>query len=405
MAKKRSLVIEILGNNKMGRAVRDAMGSLKRLGSFARGVGRGIGTAFKIGAAGVASMVGALTVASKFYAKQEQADMDLAAAIRNRGQAVDELLPKLKAEAAAIQQETKHGDEFVQTLQAQAINMGITADGATDATKAAMGLAKAYGLELVSAMRLVTRARVGDTSSLKRYGIMLDDTLSAEEKYQAILKIGRRNYSLVTDEVKTLAGRFAQFKNAIGDVAEAFGGAFVEGVDLKNLFKDMSERAVTVGKDLQTKLIPHFQKFREIVEGLMAGGGDRDKAIADIKATWLKAVDVVKPKMEEWGLVVGAAIWRGFKKGSVKAGGAAAQQMTNVMETPTGRTISMMLPQELRGAFGAAGAFAGTGGGFGARFRSANEAIIRSAFGLPGASAGNPIHVQEVKPIDGVGGR
>ena len=65
MAKKRSLVIEILGNNKMGRAVRDAMGSLKRLGSFARGVGRGISGAFKVAMAGVTAFSGGLAFAIK----------------------------------------------------------------------------------------------------------------------------------------------------------------------------------------------------------------------------------------------------------------------------------------------------------------------------------------------------
>ena len=65
MARKKSLVIEILGNNKMGRAVRDAMGSLRKLGTFARGVGRGIGKAFKYGAAGVGLAAAGMTYAIK----------------------------------------------------------------------------------------------------------------------------------------------------------------------------------------------------------------------------------------------------------------------------------------------------------------------------------------------------
>jgi len=314
MAKKRSLVIEILGNNKMGRAVRDAMGSLKKLGRFAKGVGRGIFKAFKFAAAGIGVMVGAVAAATAIFAKQQQADVDLAASIRKHGEEVDRILPKLKAQASAIQAETKYGDEFIETLQAQAMNMGILSDGASEAVRSALGLAKAYGIEVVGAMRLVTRARVGDTASLKRYGIMIDSTLTAEEKYQAILKIGLKNYRLVQDEVNSVSGRFAQFKNAIGDVIESFGGAFAEGINLQGVLETMTTKAEVFGTELKTRLLPYMEKFRDIVEGLLSGGGDRAKAIDDIKATWSKAIDIVGPKLEQWGEAAGAAIWRGFKK-------------------------------------------------------------------------------------------
>jgi hypothetical protein len=313
MAKKRSLVIDIVGNNKMGRAIRDAMGSLRRLGGMARSVGRGMARAFKFAAIGVGGLIAAIGAATKVYSVQEQANIDLAAAIRLQGHAVDELLPKLKAQAAAIQQETVFGDEFIQTLQAQAINMGVLAESATDATKAALGLAKAYGLETASALRLVTRARVGDTATLKRYGIILDDTLNAEEKYQAILAIGTRNYKLVTDAAKSFSGRMSQLRNAIGDVIEEFGGAVVEGADFNQLVERLKTNAGKFGAELRQKLIPHVKHFKELVEGLMAGGEDRSKAIEDIKETWSKAMDIVGPKLEEWGEVAGRAIWRGFK--------------------------------------------------------------------------------------------
>ena len=329
MARKKSLVIEILGNNKMGRAVRDAMGSLRSLGRFAAGVGRGIARAFKGAAIGIGAMAGALAYSAKQFAEQQQADVDLAAAIRKRGDAVDEMLLKLQAEAVAIQKETKYGDELIQSLQAQAINMGIASDEATDATKAALGLAKAYGLDVVSAMRLVTRARVGDTATLKRYGIVLDDTLDAEQKYQAILKIGQSNYSLVQEEVKTLSGRFSQFKNAIGDVVQAFGGAFVEGVDLEDLFARMSTEALEVAETLKYKLQPAFEKFSDIVKGLFAGGDDRAKAIGQLKDQWQKALDFVGPKIEAWGEAAGAAIWRGFKKGTTNVAANVGANMTS----------------------------------------------------------------------------
>jgi len=317
MAKK-SLVIEILGNNKMGRAVRDAMGSMKRLGSFAKGVGRGIASAFKVGVAGIVAVTAALAAATKIYATQEQADVDLASAIREHGGEVDKLLPKLKAQASAIQLETKYGDEFIETLQAQAINMGVAAEGSTEATRAALGLAKAYKMEVVGAMRLVTRARVGDTSSLKRYGIVLDDTLTAEQKYNAVLKIGAANYGLVKAEVNSVTGRFTQFKNVLGDVIEAFGGAFVEGVDLKDMLEKGSKKAAEFGQTLQQRLLPRFREMKEIIKDLIAGGGDRAAAIGRIGDIFKKAGTIVKPYFIEWGTAAGIAIADGFRNAKAK---------------------------------------------------------------------------------------
>ena len=333
MAKK-SLVIEILGNNKMGRAVRDAMESMKRLGSVAKGVGRGIASAFKLGVAGIVAVTAALAAATKIYATQEQADVDLASAIREHGGEVDKLLPKLKAQAAAIQLETKYGDEFIETLQAQAINMGVAAEGATEATKSALGLAKAYKMEVVGAMRLVTRARVGDTSSLKRYGIALDDTLTAEQKYNAVLKIGAANYGLVKAEVNSVTGRFTQFKNVLGDVIEAFGGAFVEGIDLKEMLEKGSKKAAKFGQTLQQQLLPHFREMKEIIKDLIAGGGDRAAAIAKIGDIFKKAGLVVKPYFEKWGEAAGRAIWRGFKHGGKQVGEKAGQEATGLINNP-----------------------------------------------------------------------
>ena len=62
--------------------------------------------------------------------------------------------------------------------------MGIASHNTTAATKAALGLAKAYGIDVETAMRLIAKARVGETGSLKRMGIVLSDTMSKQERYQ-----------------------------------------------------------------------------------------------------------------------------------------------------------------------------------------------------------------------------
>lgn len=404
MARKKSLVIEILGNNKMGRAVRDAMQSLRRLGGFARSVGRGIGRAFKIAAAGVGALTAGIAYATKIYGEQEQADADLTAAIEKRGLAVDETVAKLKQEAAQLQQITIYGDEFTQTLQAMAINMGVAADETTDAVKAAMGLSKAYSIDLVGAMRLVTRARVGDTATLKRYGIVLDQNMNAEEKYQALVKIGLGNFRLVEDAAKTTSGRFAQLRNAIGDVVEQIGLSFSEGVGLNDMLTKLTGKAADFGTALATKLMPHFKEFKSIVEGLMAGGEDRSAAINSIKENWERALDIVEPKAIDMGEKVGLAIWAGFKKGATSIGGAASRRVREATAGSAGAT-----------AVSAFGGFAGSladtmgtdqnilsqlkqAGVAGVLAGGSTAAGVQQHIGTPG----NPMHIYQVNNPDAV---
>lgn len=401
MARKKSLVIEIIGNNKMGRAVRDAMASMRRLGGMARSVGRGIGRAFRGAVIGVAALTAAIAGLVKVYAVQQQADSDLAAAVAGSELAVDHYVAKLKEEAAQIQKNTKYGDEFIQELQAQAINMGVLVDGATDATKAALGLAKAYGLEVKSALRLVTRARVGDTASLKRYGIILDDTLSSEEKYQAILKIGAANYGLVEAEVDTLGGRFQQLKNNIGDAMEQLGGAVAEGLDLEAVFVKLSDKTAGLGDGLKEKLIPRLKEFKEILDGLVSGGEDRAKAIQTIKDNWNTALAFVKPKLEEWGSTVGRSMWEGFKS----AAGGAANRAAVAQEQKTSGSLFRKFTAVPSAGSAFLGGFAGSNEGLMSKFRAGAGAAgtdIRRTFLGPGSSPSNPVYSKEVDPNAGV---
>ena len=57
---------------------------------------------------------------------------------------------------------------------------------------AGLGLSEMLKVDTSTAMRLVGRALLGDTDRLLRYGILLDDRLSASEKIDELLKIANR---------------------------------------------------------------------------------------------------------------------------------------------------------------------------------------------------------------------
>jgi len=105
-----------------------------------------------------------------------------------------------------------------------------------DATKAAIGLAAALDIDLHTAMMLVAKAAAGNTSTLSRYGIRLDENLSAQEKFNQILKTGADNFAIAQAQAKTYTGAMQQMKNAYSDIKEEIGKA------LMPVFKESAEK-------------------------------------------------------------------------------------------------------------------------------------------------------------------
>ena len=173
----------------------------------------------------------------ELYGRQEQAVLGLRDALALLGPVTNEQIADYKKWAAEMQKATVYGDEQVLELAAMGAAMGkLSGDTLKDATVSAIGLSKAYGIELVGAMRLVARAAVGDTATLKRYGITLGEGLSSQEKFVNLMAIGAKNFKLAEGEARTYTGTVEQMKNALGDVKEAIG------LGLMPVFKASAER-------------------------------------------------------------------------------------------------------------------------------------------------------------------
>ena len=134
----------------------------------------------------------------------------------------------MEAFAASMQKVTVLGDEAVLELASLGASLGkLSGQALKDATKAAIGLSAALGIDAISAMRLVSRAAIGDTATLARYGIKLSETLSPQEKFNELLRIGAQSFSLAEGQAKTFSGQVAQLGNAWGDVKEKIGEALM----------------------------------------------------------------------------------------------------------------------------------------------------------------------------------
>jgi hypothetical protein len=215
----------------------------------------GIRSAAAAALAGFVSLRGA-SDAIEAFGVQEQAERRLADSLELLGANTAGAMDEFKQFASEIQSVTTVGDEAVLQMAALGASLGrLSGQQLKQATIAAIGLSKSLGIDTTAAMRLVARAAIGDTTTLARYGIKLDETLSPQEKFNELLRRGAEGFSIARGEAKTTTGQFEQFKNKVGDLKEQIGGALLPAV------VSLTQHVDTLSSFIETRAIPFFQQW------------------------------------------------------------------------------------------------------------------------------------------------
>ncbi|MFH1603967.1 MAG: phage tail tape measure protein, partial [Pseudomonadota bacterium] len=193
MARKKSLVIEILGNNKMGRAVRDAMGSLRRLGKFAAGVGRGIAKAFKFAAVGLTAFTAGLT-----YALREAARFNVAVARAAGMSGGAKVFKEMREEAMQLSAELGVARLELTKGFYEAGSRGIGRADQFEFVRQAAKLAVIDGGE-------VGEMVIGLTNLMNAYGKKAADARAITDMMMASVQQGGQNYAELAENISKAA--------------------------------------------------------------------------------------------------------------------------------------------------------------------------------------------------------
>ena len=186
----------------------------------------------RYGMMGAAALVGIGMKSVQMYGEQEAAVNALTSALATNGDNVTRLIPQYKAFAAEIQQQTVFGDEAILGMMAQIRNLGVMPDKLEEATKGAIGLSKALGMNAESAARYTALALKGEMTMLQRYIPALRQATTEAEKTALVHDMMAKGFKQAQAEAETTRGGFTQLKNAAGDMAEAIGGVIVETLTL-----------------------------------------------------------------------------------------------------------------------------------------------------------------------------
>lgn len=187
------------------------------------------GALTSVAVVGAAAAAAGLLIAGKTALDSVKAYMESEKAVNGLEAALDILGKKsesasMQAFAESIQNVTTADDEAVIGMMKLGASIGnMSGDTLKRATVAAMGLSKAYGMDLESAMTLVSKAAVGNTAAMGRYGIVFKDGATDAEKFNQVIEMGATKFKMAEAETATFSGRLTQIGNLWENLKERLG--------------------------------------------------------------------------------------------------------------------------------------------------------------------------------------
>lgn len=211
-------------------------------------------------------------VTTQAFGEQESALRKLEAALLAQGMLTPVVSQQYKDLAAQFQQTTVFSDDLVTEMQALLVQVGnVMPNQMEGALEAATNLAAGLGIDLRTATMLVGKAFEGETGTLKRYGIVIDETkLKAGGTAVVLEAINQKFGGQAQAQIQTYNGKLAQFNNTLNDSQEDIGGVVTQGLTpMLDLFKKLPGPLQTVVGGVQA-LSPNLET---LVLGLLAIGG------------------------------------------------------------------------------------------------------------------------------------
>lgn len=188
------------------------------------------------------SYVGLIQGSIESFANAEAAQTKLVAALKAQGTATPEVIKQQSDLAAQFQRTTVYADDLLMEMQGLLVQVGnVMPNQMQSALKAATDLASGLGIDLRTATMLVGKAFEGETGTLKRYGIVIDETKLKTEGVTAVLDAIQQKFGgQAQAEVATYAGQIKQLANNWDDLKERIGAIVVQSDEVKVLLSSLN---------------------------------------------------------------------------------------------------------------------------------------------------------------------
>lgn len=139
--------------------------------------------------------------------------------------------PEIKPFAEEMERTTRYTIAQVMEMAAVGARVGkLSGDELKEAIKAAMGLAKAYGTDVVGAMETMSRAREGVTRGLSQFGIKIKEGTSGQDAFNMALEKGHEKFKLVTDDIYSYNAFLDRMKDKYESTKRTIGEGLWDGL-------------------------------------------------------------------------------------------------------------------------------------------------------------------------------
>ena len=213
--------------NKVSKETIDTQNNIKNLtGEFLNNQDVIAGFNMQLGAlaaGGIARLSTGIMQCISDFGAQERATVGLVAALKATGQDAEAVLPGLQSFANNMQRITNVGDEVVLEMQGIATAMGVSSSEMEKTIKGAIGLSKAFNMDLQTATKASSAAIQGKTELLTRYIPMLSECKTEAEKLAKVQEAQATGFEMAKSEAQDTLGSIEAMKNSLSDLGEVVG--------------------------------------------------------------------------------------------------------------------------------------------------------------------------------------
>lgn len=292
--------IKITGKyiDQVNRGLRKTMADLKSVSKFAVGVAAAAAAGV---AAATAGLIAIGAKALKIYNDQQTAEMQLAQALKLRGEYTTQNIRALLAEASALQKLTTSGDEAnIALMNILLTSRNLSIDMLPRVTKAVLDMAAALKIDARTVALLFQKALDGQTATLSRYGIVVDEVGLKQRGFAAVLDAVEAKFKGQAEVLRnTVGGAWTAAKNLVGDLWEKLGQAISPRLQLYleeviKLLEAANERAAALDWS------PFINATETAIRALLVGLREMVSLILQARVAFLKfqkeraALDVAK---------------------------------------------------------------------------------------------------------------
>jgi hypothetical protein len=199
------------------------------------GLGARITGLVAAGAAAKAALGGLIAIGVDWVTsagEAENASVRVDTALRAQGTYTPQLTKQYADLASQFQNTTVFGDELIQEMEALLVTVGgVMPKNMKAALTASTDLAAGLRIDLSSATLMVSKALEGNIASLKKAGIVVDETAFKTEGATAVFDaIAAHMRDGATAQAATFAGQMARLGNVVDDVKETLGSLIARGL-------------------------------------------------------------------------------------------------------------------------------------------------------------------------------